>query len=99
MLNENMHKNLQAFQKLWPVVQPFLRFLCWKFVGLFVCSTQEVKVFDLNSQRVITNIKREPGKYVTLINFADKISSTNLKVVDGTCGGRLCIVLLLYMFQ
>lgn len=68
--------------------------VCW-----FVCSTQEVKVFDLNSQRVITNIKREPGRYVTLINFADKISSTNLKVVDSTCGGRLCIVLLLYMFQ
>ena len=72
--------------------------VCW-FVCLFVCSTQEVKVFDLNSQRVITNIKREPGRYVTLINFADKISSTNLKVVDSTCGGILCIVLLLYMFQ
>ena len=56
-------------------------------------------MFDLNSQRVITNIKREPGKYVTLINFADKISSTNLKVVVSTCVGRLCIVLLLYMFQ
>ena len=51
-------------------------------------------MFDLNSQRVITNIKREPGKYVTLINFADKISSTNLKVVVSTCGGRFCIVLL-----
>ena len=56
-------------------------------------------MFDLNSQRVITNIKREPGKYVTLINFADKISSTNLKIVVSTCGGRFCIVLLLYMFQ
>ena len=41
-------------------------------------------MFDLNSQRVITNIKKEPGKYVTLINFADKISSTNLKVVVST---------------
>ena len=56
-------------------------------------------MFDLDSQRVITNIKREPGKYATLINFADKISSTNLKVVVSTCVGRLCIILLLYMFQ
>ena len=65
-------------------MQLFLSFFRGKFVDLFVCSTQEVKVFDLNSQRVITNIKKEPGKYVTLINFADKISSTNLKVVVST---------------
>ena len=56
-------------------------------------------MFDLNSQRVITNIKREPGKYVTLINFADKISSPNLNVVVSTFVGSLCIILLLYMFQ
>lgn len=61
-------------------MEPFLSFLCWKFVDLFVCSTQEVKVFDLNSQRVITNIKREPGKYVTLINFADKFLPQTLRL-------------------
>ena len=89
-----------SFSKIMTSYAAFLlSFFCWNFVDLFVCSTQEVKVFDLNSQRVITNIKREPGKYVTLINFADKISSTNLKVVVSTWVGRLCIALLQYMFQ
>ena len=71
--------------------------VCW-FVCLFNSGSQGVWL-ELSASDNQQYIKREPGKYLTLINFADKISSTNLKVVDSTCGGRLCIVLLLYMFQ
>lgn len=40
-----------------------IRTIKWRSSLIAWANNSEVKVFDLNSQRVITNIKREPGNY------------------------------------
>ena len=62
-----MAKLMKTLELYFPRIQVFITL--W-----FVCFFQEVKMFDMNSQRVITHIKREPGKYVQIFASQQQFS-------------------------